>query len=167
MTSCHNKIQKILRWDIDYKIIVFGILLASSRQDDKDLGMADDLSSWFAVCRETFLSLCGEKSINDHHTIVVPRKVTYNGTLMSHNVTHYHDNDGALLHYRLEMSGMEYHLQLIPSNDFIGPGMVVERRKRDIHVRYTARERSSKCHYRGFIRGHVNSLVALSACDGL
>ncbi|KAK0181582.1 hypothetical protein PV327_003855 [Microctonus hyperodae] len=109
----------------------------------------------------------GEKSINDRHRIVVPRKVTYNGTLMSHNVTHYHDNDSALLHYRLEMSGMEYHLQLIPSNDFIGPGMVVERRKRDIHVRYTARERSSKCHYRGFIRGHVNSLVALSACDGL
>lgn len=107
-----------------------------------------------------------ENHIHDYD-IVIPRKVTSRGDLVSHNVTHHHNEDGPEVHYRLTVAGTEYHLQLTPANDFIGPGMVIERRKRELHVRHRAKNRSSKCHYRGFIQGHVNSRVALSACDGL
>ena len=108
--------------------------------------------------------------VNDEPTnsdIVIPRKVKYNGDLISHNVTHHHSDDNEELHYRLNFEGTEYHLQLTAISNFISPGMIVERRKRNIHVRTSARDRATKCHYRGFIRGHANSLVALSACDGL
>ncbi|XP_034943192.1 A disintegrin and metalloproteinase with thrombospondin motifs 7 isoform X2 [Chelonus insularis] len=109
----------------------------------------------------------GKKHVTDGHEIVVPRKVTHNGDLISHDVTHHHVDDKTELHYRLEMAGSQYHFQLTPSEDFIAPGMVVERRKRRIHVRHQPREHASKCHYRGFIRGHRNSFVALSTCNGL
>ena len=72
-----------------------------------------------------------------------------------------------MVHYRLSVAGNEYHIELTAVDSFIGPGMVVERRKRDVHVRSRPKNRSSKCHYRGFIQGHRNSQVALSACDGL
>ncbi|XP_012281942.2 A disintegrin and metalloproteinase with thrombospondin motifs 7 [Orussus abietinus] len=101
------------------------------------------------------------------HEVVVPRKVTPEGDLMSHNVTHHHDHDGSEVHYRLTVAGTEYHLQLEAVDDFIGPRLVVERRKRDIHVRGPAKSRSSRCHYRGFVKDHPNSRVALSACNGL
>ncbi|XP_043584459.1 A disintegrin and metalloproteinase with thrombospondin motifs 7-like isoform X4 [Bombus pyrosoma] len=101
------------------------------------------------------------------HEIVIPRKVTYRGELISHNVTHHHHEDGPVVHYRLSVAGNEYHIELTAVDNFIGPGMVVERRKRDVHVRSRSKNRSSKCHYRGFIQGHPNSQVALSACDGL
>ncbi|XP_076227751.1 A disintegrin and metalloproteinase with thrombospondin motifs 7 isoform X1 [Nomia melanderi] len=101
------------------------------------------------------------------HEIVIPRKVTHRGELISHNVTHHHHEDGPVVHYRLSVAGNEYHIELIAVDNFIGPGMVVERRKRDVHVRARPKNRSSKCHYRGFIHGQINSQVALSACDGL
>lgn len=107
-----------------------------------------------------------EKHVQEHE-IVIPRKVTYRGELISHNVTHHHHEDGPVVHYRLSVAGNEYHIELTAVDNFIGPGMVVERRKRDVHVRSRSKNRSSKCHYRGFIQGHPNSQVALSACDGL
>ncbi|XP_024946984.1 A disintegrin and metalloproteinase with thrombospondin motifs 7 isoform X2 [Cephus cinctus] len=104
----------------------------------------------------------------DHeHEIVTPRKVTPEGEHISHNVTHHHDEDGPEVHYRVDIAGSEYHLELIAADDFIGPGILVERRKRDLHVRRRPKDRSSKCHYRGFVRSQPNSRVALSACDGL
>ena len=110
-----------------------------------------------------------ERHLHDSE-VVFPRKVTLRGDLISHNVTHRHDGNGNRdgdLHLRLTRAGTEYHLHLTPANDFISPGMIVERRKRNIHVRHSAKNRSSKCHYRGYIRGQPNSRVALSACDGL
>lgn len=107
-----------------------------------------------------------EKHVQKHE-IVIPRKVTYRGELISHNVTHHHHEDGPVVHYRLSVAGNEYHIELTAVDNFIGPGMVVERRKRDVHVRSRTKNSSSKCHYRGFIQGHQNSQVALSACDGL
>ena len=100
--------------------------------------------------------------------VVFPRKVTHAGDLISHNVTHRYDEDGdGDLHFRLTRAGTEYHLHLIPANEFISPGMIVERRKRNIHIRHTVKNDSSKCHYRGYIQGQANSRVALSACNGL
>lgn len=101
------------------------------------------------------------------HEIAIPRKVSERGVLISHNVTHHHHEDGPVVHYRLSVAGNEYHIELAAVDKFIGPGLVVERRKRDVHVRTRPKNSSSKCHYRGFIRGHPNSQVALSACDGL
>ncbi|KAG7204371.1 hypothetical protein KM043_004815 [Ampulex compressa] len=102
------------------------------------------------------------------HEIARPRKVNQRGELISYNVTHHHEEDGPkTVHYRLPIGGNEYHIELRAVEEFIGAGMVVERRKRNLHVRDPPKNRSSKCHYRGFIHGHSNSRVALSACDGL
>ncbi|XP_012218782.1 A disintegrin and metalloproteinase with thrombospondin motifs 7 isoform X4 [Linepithema humile] len=101
------------------------------------------------------------------HEIVIPRKVNFRGDLISHNVTHHHHEDGPIVHYRVAVAGNEYHLELSTADNFIGRAMVVERRKRSLHVRSPAKNHGSKCHYRGFIKGHRNSRVALSACDGL
>ncbi|XP_014212898.1 A disintegrin and metalloproteinase with thrombospondin motifs 7-like isoform X2 [Copidosoma floridanum] len=117
----------------------------------------------------------GEDHIHSHE-IVYPRKVTHLGELISRNVTHHHDGDAAVVndaktkevHYRLAMDGdREYHLQLTPVREFIGSGMVVERRKRDLHKREPAKRHASTCHYRGVIRDQPDSKVVLSACDGL
>ncbi|XP_046737583.1 A disintegrin and metalloproteinase with thrombospondin motifs 7 [Diprion similis] len=103
----------------------------------------------------------------DDFDVATPYKVTPSGELLSHNVTHHHDDDGAEVHYRMMVAGSEYHLDLQPSRGFISPGLTVERRKRDVHVRRPPRNHGSKCHYHGVIRGHENSHVAISACDGL
>ncbi|XP_050447692.1 A disintegrin and metalloproteinase with thrombospondin motifs 7 isoform X1 [Cataglyphis hispanica] len=107
-----------------------------------------------------------QQHLHDHE-IVIPRKVNHLGNLISHNVTHHHHEDGPIVHYRVTVAGNEYHLELTATDNFIGRAMVVERRKRDLHVRSPAKSHGSKCHYRGFIKGHRNSRVALSACDGL
>ncbi|XP_076620762.1 A disintegrin and metalloproteinase with thrombospondin motifs 7 isoform X1 [Colletes latitarsis] len=101
------------------------------------------------------------------HEIVIPRKVTHRGELISHNVTHHHHEDGPVVHYRFSVAGNVYHIELTAVDNFIGPRMIVERRKRDVHVRSRPKNQSSKCHYRGFVHGHPNSQVTLSACDGL
>lgn len=106
-----------------------------------------------------------QQHLHDHE-IVIPRKVNHRGDLISHNVTHHHE-DGPIVHYRVTVAGNEYHLELTATDNFIGRAMVVERRKRDLHVRSPAKSHGSKCHYRGFIKSHRNSRVALSACDGL
>lgn len=54
-----------------------------------------------------------------------------------------------------------------PSTQFISPLMLVERHKRDVHVRHKRPPQHTQCHYQGHIRGHQNSKVALSACNGL
>ncbi|KAI4472733.1 hypothetical protein M0802_016537 [Mischocyttarus mexicanus] len=107
-----------------------------------------------------------ENHLNDHE-IIIPRKVSHKGELISHNVSHHHDEDGSEVHYRLAVAGKEYHIELTAVEDFIGSSMIVERHKRDFHIRTSPKNHSTKCHYRGFIRNHPNSRVALSACDGL
>ncbi|GAB1865490.1 A disintegrin and metalloproteinase with thrombospondin motifs 7-like isoform X1 [Camponotus japonicus] len=107
-----------------------------------------------------------QQHLHDHE-IVIPWKVNHRGDLISHNVTHHHHEDGPIVHYQVTVAGNEYHLELTATDNFIGRAMVVERRKRDLHVRSPAKSHGSKCHYRGFIKGHRNSRVALSACDGL
>ena len=44
---------------------------------------------------------------------------------------------------------------------------MVERHKRDLHERIKRPLQHTQCHYQGHIRGHHNSKVALSACNGL
>ena len=132
--------------------------------------------------KRLYFMITGLYTTGDHirlYEIVFPRKVTHLGKLISHNVTHYHNlfNDGDNLppstygskevHYRLTISGREYHLQLTPAYDFIGPQMVVEQHKGYVHKRRLAKNYSTKCHYRGIIQSQPDSQVVLSACDGL
>ncbi|KAG5316663.1 ATS16 metalloproteinase, partial [Acromyrmex insinuator] len=120
--------------------------------------------------RQRLFNVKGVYTLQEHihnHEIVIPRKVNHRGDFISENVTHHHHKDGPVVHYRMAVAGNEYHLELTAVDNFIGRAMVVERRKRDLHVRSPAKSHSSKCHYRGFIKGHRNSRVALSACDGL
>ncbi|XP_015187266.1 PREDICTED: A disintegrin and metalloproteinase with thrombospondin motifs 7-like isoform X2 [Polistes dominula] len=120
--------------------------------------------------RREHLNVRGLYTLENHlydHEIVIPRKVSHKGELVSHNVSHHHDENGSEVHYRLTVAGKEYHIELTAVEDFIGSSIIVERHKRDYHIRAPAKNRSTKCHYRGFIRNHPNSRVALSACDGL
>lgn len=52
------------------------------------------------------------------------------------------------------------------SHSIMAPSMVVERHRRDTRSRKKPHQRH-KCHYQGRIRGHANSKVALSACNGI
>jgi hypothetical protein len=45
--------------------------------------------------------------------------------------------------------------------------MVVERHKRDLREKRKRPQNHTQCHYEGKVRGHENSKVALSACNGL
>ena len=54
-----------------------------------------------------------------------------------------------------------------PSTSFIAPMMIVERHKRELRERQKKSQHQTQCHYQGKIRGHENSKVALSACNGL
>jgi hypothetical protein len=54
-----------------------------------------------------------------------------------------------------------------PSTDFVAPLMVVERHKREVRERQKRPPKHTQCHYQGKVRGHENSKVALSACNGL
>lgn len=56
---------------------------------------------------------------------------------------------------------------LRPSTSFVAPQMIVERHKRDVRERHKKSHHQTQCHYQGKIRGHDNSKVALSACNGL
>lgn len=99
--------------------------------------------------------------------IIFPRRVTHNGELISYNVTHHQGNNTDQdLHLRLTRANNEYHLHLTPVVDFISPKIIIEKQKKNIHVRHSVKT-FSKCHYRGYIRGQINSRVALSACNGL
>ncbi|CAO1378309.1 unnamed protein product [Diamesa serratosioi] len=99
------------------------------------------------------------------------------GEHISHNLTQHHtrnyyddklsDLDNHLVHYQIDMLNKTMHLEMEPSTQFIAPLMLVERHKRDINVRHKRPLKHTQCHYQGHIRGHENSRVALSACNGL
>ncbi|XP_043465950.1 A disintegrin and metalloproteinase with thrombospondin motifs 12-like isoform X1 [Leptopilina heterotoma] len=98
--------------------------------------------------------------------VIFPRKVTQDGKLISYDTTHlFGNNSNKDLHLHFTRANIQYHLHLTPVLEFISPKLIIERRKKDIHVRHPIN--SNKCHYRGYIRGQANSRVALSACNGL
>nr|CAD7394928.1 unnamed protein product [Timema cristinae] len=126
------------------------------------------------------------------YELVTPRKVTSEGAFLSHDVTYHHgeshrkrkkrsiyenQTNDAILHYQLSMPGRSYHIELWPSQNFIAPALVVERR---VEGNLTSRhyqdgvwrdaepsKMATTCHYHGLIRGQPTSSVALSACNGL
>ncbi|XP_058455762.1 A disintegrin and metalloproteinase with thrombospondin motifs 7 isoform X2 [Malaya genurostris] len=78
------------------------------------------------------------------------------------------DEEGGKLHYRIDVADQTLHLELEPSTEsFVAPLMVVERHRRDLRIRSRPKKHIHSCHYQGHIRGHEQSRVALSACNGL
>uniref|UniRef100_A0A182MTT4 Peptidase M12B propeptide domain-containing protein n=1 Tax=Anopheles culicifacies TaxID=139723 RepID=A0A182MTT4_9DIPT len=128
--------------------------------------------------------------LDDDVSLIVPRKVNHRGEILSHELTHHHaheqdvlrtdngrwrsrrstveNNPSQQLHYHLDIDGETHHLELEPSTaTFVAPLMVIERHRRDVRTRVRPPPRHINCHYQGQIRGHDQSRVALSACNGL
>lgn len=100
--------------------------------------------------------------------ITYPKKVTPEGRHLSQDTTHFHGGPSSgALHYNITLADRDHFLILHPEENFLAPSIVIERRRRDAHVRTKPRIKASKCHYRGIVRGEPNSLVAMSACNGL
>lgn len=116
------------------------------------------------------------------YEVVVPRKVSEQGQLLSHGVTHHYDDtsrrqrrrrrqvDDASddVHYRLELSGREKQLHLKPNDRLLASAFVVERRQgRNVTNHRLIPARHKQCHYIGQVKGHPESTVAVSTCNGL
>ncbi|KRT86067.1 hypothetical protein AMK59_1874, partial [Oryctes borbonicus] len=97
--------------------------------------------------------------------ITIPKKVTISGEHISDDVTSYH-SDGPV-HFNVTISNREHLLVVQPAKYFLAPGLLIERHKRDLHVRLKPKKESIECHYQGHIHGELNSRVAISACNGL
>ncbi|KAF5299313.1 hypothetical protein FQA39_LY02486 [Lamprigera yunnana] len=115
-----------------------------------------------------------------HYEVVIPRKVTDLGSFVSHQLLHHYKRDyyanrdrssmgpEDMVHYTIPIAGEEHHVQLVPNNGLVAPGMVVEVHDgKEIADRKIRRLRNAQCHYTGIVQGHDNSLVALSTCSGL
>lgn len=98
------------------------------------------------------------------YDVVLPRKVTSEGHLISHEVIHHYsaseqrqrsrqnnrrrrhadsspDSNGSV-HYRLDVAGQERHLHLKPNENLLAPAFVVERYGRATGERHHRRRRS-------------------------
>ena len=68
------------------------------------------------------------------------------------------------------MEGEKLHVELEHNDKLLAPGLVLETRGgkfgniSDARIRQAAKE---SCQFRGTIRGHDASMVALSTCNGL
>lgn len=96
---------------------------------------------------------------------VVPQKVSHTAEFISHNLTSFH-NDGTT-HFNISFGDEQYFLVLNNAENIIADHAVIERHKRDVHIRYKPKHKSTKCQFRGMVYGKPNSKVAISACNGL
>ncbi|XP_043277763.1 A disintegrin and metalloproteinase with thrombospondin motifs 7-like [Venturia canescens] len=124
------------------------------------------------------------RDIHNPH-FLVPRHVTEDGKFSSYELPKYYDHreinerdkrsshlDTKTVHLMLPFNGIDHHVELTPYHEFISPQMVIETRGPGIErslnegLRFT-RASDDQCHYRGHVRGHLNSRAALSLCDGV
>lgn len=118
------------------------------------------------------------------YQVVVPRKVSHSGQVVSRHLKHDYDdasrrqrrrrrqtddaNVSDDVHYRLELSGREKHLHLKPNDGLLASSFVVERRRGRNVTDHRLKPASQKqCHYVGQVKGHPESTVAVSTCHGL
>ncbi|XP_070503091.1 A disintegrin and metalloproteinase with thrombospondin motifs 12 [Chironomus tepperi] len=135
----------------------------------------------FILCASTTKALVEHEGfysnkLSDAH-LTVPRKVNSFGDHLSHDLRHHHEHnhyndstgepDDHAVHYHVDIHNETLHLELEPSTRFVAPLMVVERHKRDLRTQHKRPQRHTQCHYQGKVRGHENSHVAISACNGL
>ncbi|MCJ8738079.1 hypothetical protein PDJAM_G00031500 [Pangasius djambal] len=81
--------------------------------------------------------------------------------------THTQRADPESLTYSIEIDNTPHLLQLTKNEDFLSPDFAVV--SHDVHRNSVKRhrEKPASCHYYGRVSGSEESLVALSACDGL
>lgn len=96
----------------------------------------------------------------------IPRRVSYRGEHISYDVTTYHEGDQSL-HFNVSISNTDHLLTVHPVTHILSPGAIVERHRREVHVRSKPTHKATFCHYQGTVNGHPGSRVALSACNGL
>lgn len=95
--------------------------------------------------------------------VIVPRKVSLTGEHISYDILT--SNENSTLHLNVTISDEDHLLILKPTKSFISPSLIIERHKRDSHVRL--KPKSINCHYEGSVYGKSNSRVAISNCNGL
>ncbi|XP_033633834.1 A disintegrin and metalloproteinase with thrombospondin motifs 12-like [Asterias rubens] len=114
----------------------------------------------------------------EDYEIVIPSLVDNSGEFISHDVNLKHtpenrqingDEDPvATRHYRIILLDKDLHLQLVRSHRLIAPGFILERRGRNISESSMRKvDHAHHCHFNGHVRGHRDSKVAVSTCDGV
>ncbi|KAJ9585149.1 hypothetical protein L9F63_003040, partial [Diploptera punctata] len=122
------------------------------------------------------------REVSDYE-LLIPEKVDYRGKFISFTLPHFYKRSNSTrqkrnskrysekVHYKLRFYGKDHHLEMWPNPGFISPGGVVEERGSGsatnvskIKIRPIKR---SLCHYKGKVKGHQNSRLALSTCEGL
>uniref|UniRef100_A0A034VFX3 A disintegrin and metalloproteinase with thrombospondin motifs 12 n=1 Tax=Bactrocera dorsalis TaxID=27457 RepID=A0A034VFX3_BACDO len=113
--------------------------------------------------------------------IVIPKRVNANGDFLTFDLAYRHDQNYrhehsrrrrniaktlSKIHYQLDMDNGTMHLDLEPHTYFLAPSLIIERHRRDIRTRKAAVP-STDCHFHGKVRGHHDSNVAISTCEGL
>ncbi|XP_037889162.1 A disintegrin and metalloproteinase with thrombospondin motifs 7 isoform X2 [Glossina fuscipes] len=140
------------------------------------------ISAWQANGDERLFGLFSDELTSGQ--LIIPRKVTKYGELLTYNLTHHHTEHyqhnrkrrnlqerchyqtEAEVHYQMDIDNDTLHLELLPHNYFMTPHLIVERHKRDLRIRKKP-QKNTNCHYHGKVRGHHQSRVALSTCKGL
>ncbi|GLG94753.1 Papilin [Gryllus bimaculatus] len=122
------------------------------------------------------------RDLSDYDAMV-PRKVDAEGAFQSYDLPHFYNleeartrsrrgatEEAAHVRYELSLGGRARVVELWPNHAFLSPGLVVERRRRDLWRGDPSlrRARRDQCHYVGHVRGVPESRAAVSAClDGL
>ena len=118
----------------------------------------------------------------ESYHITYPERVHYDGSHLTHDVRQTYDVGGGpaagrrrgrralrrrdrTAHYRLRLTeAEEVTLDVRPSRRLLAPGLVVERRSQGSS---RLRRLRKHCLMQGRLRGRPDSLVAISACQGL
>lgn len=100
-----------------------------------------------------------------HAEEVIPRKVSHNAEFISHDLKSFHQDNTT--HFNITFNNEDHFLILNNARSFIAPGAIIQRHRRDIHTRYKPKFESTNCHFQGIVHGKPNSIVAISACNGL
>ncbi|KAG8332768.1 hypothetical protein J6590_015596 [Homalodisca vitripennis] len=129
----------------------------------------------------------GLDRILDKIEIVVPEKISKDGSFVSYYLPHYYNLESEnrprrtsgqergsskdAIHFFIPIDGEKHHLELWPNMNFIAPGLIVERRDardvENINKAKISQISRRQCHYSGQIVGKPNATAALSTCYGL
>ena len=123
------------------------------------------------------------RATNKGYQVLVPIRVDQDGAFLSYSLSHFYErdtrkrkkrnvpDDSEKVHYGLTFNGKRHHVEMWPKNDFMSPGLVIEDWGPDAGLdinKVTIRAvNNTQCHYTGRVRGHNESRLALSVCDGL
>ncbi|KAM8945924.1 A disintegrin and metalloproteinase with thrombospondin motifs 18 [Pelodytes ibericus] len=108
---------------------------------------------------------------NHDYVFVTPMEVDSSGAYISHDVSHSSRKRRSArsskvpVHYRFSAFGQELHLELQPSF-VLADDFAVQVFDKDGFLA-DVEQSVDRCFYQGFIRGHENSSVALSTCEGM